>query len=252
MTFGVCIVSISPIRKAPSHTSEMVSQLLFGEFVEIIETEKTFSKVKCLYDGYEGWVQNSQLDKVSKKMAQTAPLGYIYKPGSKAIFKDDKLFLPIAAPVYKKIETAHFNLLYDEPMIWNLGSLSRDYYVIKSLAILYINTPYLWGGRSNCGIDCSGFTQQVFKMLNIPLKRDAYQQAEQGNEVVNIAESVCGDLAFFDNEEGRITHVGIILNNDEIIHSSGRVRIDKLDDKGIINVDTNERTHNLKVIKRMI
>ena len=121
---------------------------------------------------------------------------------------------------------------------------------IKEISIQFLNTSYLWGGRSVFGIDCSGFVQQVFRFFNKPLQRDAYQQATDGEVVGFLQEAKCGDLAFFDNEEGKITHVGILYNADTIIHASGKVRIDKIDNMGIVNSDTGERTHNLRIIKR--
>lgn len=121
---------------------------------------------------------------------------------------------------------------------------------IREVASKYLDVPYLWGGRSSCGIDCSGFSQQVFRRFGIKLPRDAYQQAELGEVVGFLQEAVCGDLAFFDNEEGRITHVGIMLGNDQIIHASGKVRIDRIDHLGIVQSETGLRTHKLRIIKR--
>ena len=121
---------------------------------------------------------------------------------------------------------------------------------IRSLTTKYLNTSYLWGGRTIYGIDCSGFTQQIFKFLNIKLPRDAYQQASLGEIVGFLQEATCGDLAFFDNAEGKITHVGIMLDGATIIHASGKVRVDDIDNYGIINRDTGERTHQLRIIKR--
>jgi cell wall-associated NlpC family hydrolase len=118
--------------------------------------------------------------------------------------------------------------------------------------LVYLNTPYLWGGRSVFGIDCSGFAQQVYRFFNKHLPRDASQQALQGEVVGFLQEAICGDLAFFDNEEGRITHVGILLDAQTIIHSSGRVKIDKIDNQGIFTTDKGERTHNLRIIKRYV
>ncbi|WP_153799405.1 C40 family peptidase [Foetidibacter luteolus] len=252
MSFGVCIVSICPIRKEPSHKSEMVSQLLFGEFVEVLEKEKTFSRIRGLYDDYEGWIQSNQADEVTQETTQLQPLGYTYKHKSKAILKEEKLYLSVATPVFKELPAKNFTLVYDDPLIWTADNELRDDYIIKSIALLYINTPYLWGGKSSSGIDCSGFTQQVLKLLNIKIKRDAWQQAEQGQPVGFLQETICGDLAFFDNDEGRITHVGLMLTPETIIHSSGRVRIDKIDNMGIINSDTGERTHKLRTIRRFL
>ncbi|HCN82347.1 MAG TPA: hydrolase Nlp/P60, partial [Sphingobacteriaceae bacterium] len=121
---------------------------------------------------------------------------------------------------------------------------------IESAARFYLHTPYLWGGKSTFGIDCSGLTQMVFKQFGIKIKRDTWQQAEQGKEVNSLAETKPGDLAFFDNSEGRIIHVGILLNNNEIIHASGRVKIDRIDEKGIYSEELLQYTHKLRIIKR--
>jgi cell wall-associated NlpC family hydrolase len=123
---------------------------------------------------------------------------------------------------------------------------------VRQLTYKFLNIPYLWGGKTMFGLDCSGFTQTVFKFLNVPLLRDAYQQATQGEAVGFLEETKTGDLAFFDNEEGRITHVGILLNASEIIHASGKVRIDKIDHEGILQSETFQRTHHLRVIKRVL
>jgi len=123
---------------------------------------------------------------------------------------------------------------------------------IKKLACIFVNTPYLWGGRSVFGVDCSGFTQVVFKCMTVPLLRDAHQQATQGETVQELEEVRCGDLAFFDNEAGRITHVGILFDSNTIIHASGKVRIDTIDKSGILNSETGQRTHKLRIIKRVI
>ncbi len=124
--------------------------------------------------------------------------------------------------------------------------------IIVENAYMYQNSPYLWGGRTPFGIDCSGFTQMVFKLSGIRLKRDAWQQAEQGTLIHLIDESLAGDLAFFDNAEGKITHVGIVLDKNKIIHASGKVRVDSLDHHGIFNVDTKTYSHNLRLIKRFV
>ena len=107
----------------------------------------------------------------------------------------------------------------------------------------------MWGGRSVFGIDCSGFVQQVYAYFNIQLPRDAYQQAGMGKDIGFLAETICGDLAYFDNKEGKITHVGIMLDAQTIIHASGRVRIDYIDQAGILNKETGERTHQLRIVK---
>jgi len=123
---------------------------------------------------------------------------------------------------------------------------------VSEIASLYLNAPYLWGGRSPLGIDCSGFTQVVFKAAGVRLPRDAYQQAEVGQTLGFVEEASEGDLAFFDNAEGKIIHVGIVLKDRFIIHASGKVRIDKLDHQGIFNRETGKYSHTLRVIKRIV
>ncbi len=127
---------------------------------------------------------------------------------------------------------------------------TKDEHNIRGIALKYLNTAYLWGGKSNFGIDCSGFSQTVYKFLHHRLLRDAWQQATQGEVVALLQDATCGDLAFFDSAEGKITHVGILLNDHEIIHASGKVRIDGIDNFGIVNRDSSVRTHQLRMIKR--
>lgn len=202
MKYVTSSVAVAPIRKEPGHRSEMTSQLLQNEIAEVLETEKQFTRLRCLYDDYEGWCANNQL-----------------------------------------VEAIH-----PEPFEYELFSFNAEN--LNQVARRYLDVPYLWGGKSLFGIDCSGFCQQVFRQFGIKLPRDAYQQVEHGEVVGFLQEVVCGDLAFFDNEEGRITHVGMMLNIHEIIHSSGKVRIDKIDHQGIINSETGVRTHQLRIIKR--
>lgn len=130
------------------------------------------------------------------------------------------------------------------------GSLNKSN--IVNTALLYLNTPYLWGGKTPFGIDCSGFTQMVYKLNGFNILRDASQQASQGEVLSFIEESSPGDLAFFDNNEGEITHVGIIMEDHRIIHAHGKVRIDLLDQSGIYNLDTKTHSHKLRVIKKIV
>ena len=123
---------------------------------------------------------------------------------------------------------------------------------MTSTAYLFLNAPYLWGGKTPLGIDCSGFTQLVYKINGVKLKRDASDQALQGQTLSFIEESEPGDLAFFDDSEGNITHVGLLLENHRIIHASGMVRIDKIDQSGIFNIETQSHSHKLRFIKKMI
>jgi cell wall-associated NlpC family hydrolase len=157
--------------------------------------------------------------------------------------------LPLHFFEHGRAEIGNYKMEF-EGKTWNPEESNFNEETINWLTGQYLNTAYLWGGRSIYGIDCSGFTQQVFRFLNIVLPRDAYQQAALGEVVGFLQEAVAGDLAFFDNADGKITHVGIMLDAATVIHASGRVRIDDIDNFGIINRDTGERTHQLRIIKR--
>ncbi len=253
MNYISCITSVAHMRKEPSHKSEIVSQLLFGEFGLVLETTKDFTLIKCLYDEYEGWCQKSQITRVDIETIQQPVQLYHKLPIDTLLKNGSQCRVSIGTPVLAINQSFCFGnsiVNYTTTSKWNASEAAFTPNTLTEVATCYLNTPYLWGGKSTFGIDCSGFTQQVFKMFDIRLPRDAYQQAMLGESVSFIQEAQCGDLAFFDNEEGKITHVGLLLNNMEIIHSSGCVRIDKIDNQGIINVDTGERTHRLRIIKR--
>jgi cell wall-associated NlpC family hydrolase len=253
MPFVTCIVPTAPLRKEDAHRSEMVSQLLFGETAEVLEETKTFTKLRCLYDGYEGWCQNTQLTTVSEEQLQQNTEQLTASWDTVIEFNGQPMHLPLGSSlgllIDGKAQIGPYSFSYEgTPFDPSTAIVSGD--ALKERAWQYLNTPYLWGGRSVFGIDCSGFVQQVFRFFQQPLLRDAYQQATTGEVVGFLQEAICGDLAYFDNEEGRITHVGILLNSDTIIHSSGKVRVDKVDSMGIISSDTGERTHKLRIIKR--
>jgi cell wall-associated NlpC family hydrolase len=252
MPFVTCIVPTAPLRKEDAHRSEMVSQLLFGETAEVLEETKTFTKLRCLYDGYEGWCQNTQLTTVSEEQLQQNTEQLTASWDTVIEFNGQPMHLPLGSSlgllIDGKAQIGPYSFSYEgTPFDPSTAIVSGD--ALKERAWQYLNTPYLWGGRSVFGIDCSGFVQQVFRFFQQPLLRDAYQQATTGEVVGFLQEAICGDLAYFDNEEGRITHVGILLNSDTIIHSSGKVRVDKVDSMGIISSDTGERTHKLRIIK---
>lgn len=253
MTHMACIVAVAPVRATASHRSEMISQLLFGEFVTVLEVAKDFTQVKGLYDGYEGWVQTSQLTEVSASIAGQQPVLYTTSSTDVIEMNGTVVRLSLATPVYNL--TTPFTLeKYSLSYMGGNGKAAPFGFTTEELvsfARSYLNVPYLWGGRSSFGIDCSGFSQQVYKLAGYKLLRDASQQATQGEVVGFLQESQTGDLAFFDNEEGRITHVGILLDAETIIHASGRVRIDKIDNQGIVNSETGARTHQLRVMKRV-
>lgn len=257
MQYGLCNLSIIPLRLEPSDASEMVNQVLFGESFKIIEQRKKWSKIRLSHDKYEGWLDNKQIQICSEdyykdlKEENTSIcaelIEIISHPRTGAFFP---VLLGCYLPFIENGKVSLDKELYDfqGPLI----QTKSDRPALIDYAYQYINAPYLWGGRTPMGIDCSGFTQMVYRLSGFSIPRDASQQALLGETLSFIEESEPGDLAFFDNEEGKIVHVGIILSNNYIIHASGKVRLDRLDQTGIFNSEINGHTHKLRVIKKII
>ncbi len=253
MQYAACCVPVSALRKEPLHIAEMVTQQLFGECCTIIQSVQGWSKIKCKYDGYEGWCLQGHLAEIDEEQFLFKKEKLTDKYLTKVIYNGLKMYVPLAssmATFNKHKAQWQSDVCTYKGSIYNPSKTKISKKGIKFITANYINSPYLWGGKSVFGIDCSGFSQAVYKFFNIYLPRDSWQQAEQGDIVKNLGDAHCGDLCFFNNEEGKITHVGILLNQRKIIHSSVKVRIDDIDEKGIINSDSKQLTHSLKVIKR--
>lgn len=249
MQYGICNLSIVPLRLESSDKSELVSQLLYGDYFKILEQRKSWSKIRLAFDSYEGWIDNKQYQEIGEDN---------YRALQKSI---PKLSIDLVEFIQDKNEQLHPILLGSSLNGLSLLNHSHDGHIVEGkkeknnliqTSFLYLNSPYLWGGKSPFGIDCSGFTQMVYKLNGYRLLRDASQQATQGEVLSFIEESEPGDLAFFDNSEGEIVHVGIIMKDNYIIHAHGQVRIDRLDHSGIYNVDKKMHTHKLRVIKKVI
>jgi gamma-D-glutamyl-L-lysine dipeptidyl-peptidase len=273
---GICLLSAAALRKGADHKSEMVSQLLFGDMVKILENQEDWVYAEMLEDGYQGWVSNTQLHVLSneeylsllksRRMLVQSMHGRIktkmhHKDAGVKDFNDpsngsymsrDEYFTLSPGSTFFADEDGRMSvagLLFEyEGSLIQTGGQHKEQ--IPGFALGFRSAPYLWGGRSAFGLDCSGFTQLVYKMAGINIPRDAALQAQEGESVHLINEAVPGDLVFFDNKEEVITHVGIILNNNYIIHAHGKVRIDKIDHQGIFNTDKNKYSHNLRIIKR--
>ena len=249
MIYGICTLSIVPMRSEPSDPSEMVNQLLFGEIFKVPEKRKKWSRIRLLHDKYEGWIDNKQYLEISEEAYAFA------KAKSPLLIADPVQFITTAQKqLLTTVMGSDVNSLellkatYDGPTV----SGKKEKKTLIDTALLFVGTPYLWGGRTHFGIDCSGFTQMVYRLNGHKLKRDASQQATQGDALSFIEESEPGDLAFFDNDEGKIVHVGIIMEDNYIIHAHGEVRIDRLDHTGIYNEQQRTHTHKLRVIKKVI
>ncbi len=259
MQTGICNLSVIPVRAEASEKSEMVTQILFGELFTVNEQKGSWSHVRLIYDNYEGWVDTKMISPIDEEVFHSlnyAECGYTRDliDVVKNIFTG-QLFPILLGSSVRNIKQNIFTVgtqNYEFEGELSPSPPSPDKNEILEMAQSLMNAPYLWGGCTPFGIDCSGFTQLVFKTNGIKLLRDASQQATQGEDVGFISEAESADLAFFDNEEGNITHVGIVMGDGRIIHASGKVRIDKIDHQGIYNEELKQYSHNLRLIKRIL
>ncbi|HOY14766.1 MAG TPA: C40 family peptidase [Saprospiraceae bacterium] len=255
--FGICAVACAPIRIKPDDTMEMVSQLLFGETIKILQKKgKNWIKIECTNDGYIGWMDPKMLLLITEKQFIKCKQGLAYSVDLVSYLINGDVNTPVLLGTTLPAFDGMSLQMPESKLIFNGSAINPEVQkpsteMMVKIAKKYLNAPYLWGGRSPFGIDCSGFTQVLFKIWGFALPRDAYQQANLGELIDFVELAQEGDLAFFDNAEGKITHVGMVLANQEIIHASGRVRIDKLDHEGIFNKQTKKYTHHLKFIKRI-
>ncbi len=259
MQYGICLLSVIPCRKEANNTSEMVTQLLFGEHYSVLETGEGWIRIKIAYDNYECWINSKQHTRISEPTftnLQKQPGIYsselIQVIGNQNTKTNFPITLGACLPFLKDkaINFESFSFGFEgQASVPNKKGTAKD---IISTAYLFLNAPYLWGGKSPLGIDCSGFTQIIYRLNGYKLPRDASQQVELGSPLSFVEEAEAGDLAFFDNEEGNIVHVGILLSNEQIIHASGSVRIDKFDHYGIFSSDTKKYSHTLRVIKKVL
>ncbi len=257
MTFGICDLTAIPLRATPSDKSEMVSQLLLGEVFEVREKKQTWLRIHTHCDDYEGWVDEKQVQEIKQSLFSELTSSSLFCSLELfTIAESDKrkiiLFTGSSLPKYDTQSFKINNELFQFDSAVTGGLEQNTIEQVPSFATRFLNIPYLWGGRSPAGVDCSGFTNIIYKLAGIRLHRDAWQQSEQGILVSFIDEARPGDLAFFQNEEGKIIHVGIILPHQKIIHASGRVRIDTIDHYGIYNEELKKYTHPLRLIRRII
>lgn len=249
---AICPLSIVPVRKEPSDRAEQVTQWLFGETAEVLEHSAKWSLLRFHHDGYSGWVDNKQISPTSDDRVE-GPVRSI-EQFMHVSTRSGAMIMPFGA-VLPGYSQGLFNLGHERLAFpGRTSAIPSGNAVMRLLALKdqWLNTPYLWGGRSPFGVDCSGLTQMLFLAGGMKLPRDAWQQAEQGSPVELTDLAAAGDLAFFDNEEGRIIHVGILLEGRNILHASGKVRIDSFDQQGIFNKEEKRYSHRLRLIKRVV
>ncbi|MDR9401113.1 MAG: C40 family peptidase [Psychroflexus sp.] len=246
MKYGLCHLSAVPLRSNASEKADLVSQLIYGDHFEILDYQKNWSFIRLNYDGYEGWVDNKQFVEISSAKAQELNQHHYWCSADLIEFVTTENHQLI--PIHIGSSLAACKLLNHE-FDGKSNDQMKSYHHIVDIAVLYLNAPYVWGGKSPFGIDCSGFIQVVYKICGIKIARDSKDQAKQGRSLSFIEECKPGDLAFFDNEEGDIVHVGIMMGENKIIHAHGQVRIDLIDHQGIFNASTREYSHKLRLLK---
>lgn len=261
MNPGICALSAVPVRAEPSDKAELVTELLFGECYLILLTQGSWVQVQLAADNYLGWIDVKQHTPVTPDYyaawcAQDHPRALdVVQAVSDATTKIP-LTLGCRLPFFDGMNVRvgeqkfFFNGTATNPTA--VPDAGRQATLLRKIAQMYLKAPYVWGGKSVFGLDCSGLVQQLYGLVGIQLPRDARQQIDHGRPVHFVAQARPGDLAFFDNAEGRIVHVGLVLEDQQILHAHGEVRIDMLDHNGIYNRSWGRYTHKLRLIKRVL
>lgn len=253
MEIYICENVFVPLRSGPSHKTEMLSQILFGEKYIVIDKAGSWLKIETIFDKYMGWID---ADHIQHSTDDDGSAGHVLNR-SLLCYKNDKtkMVLEAGCEVFKP--DFDRKTFFAGKNQYTAGNDFGSHFIsnndsLTDLALKFINSPYIWGGRIPSGIDCSGLTQLVYKIKGVPLPRNSWNQAETGEPVDFIDQAEPGDLVFFDNDRGKIAHVGMILSRGLVIHASGRVRVDSIDHQGIFTTEIGGYSHKLRMIRRVL
>lgn len=266
---AIALHSVIPVRTEAREGAEQNTQMLFGELCEVIEEQPRWRRIRLESDGQEGWVDAKMITPMTdkeyathKKALKTAAT--VAFPMAYAMSENNGQTIPLTAgtkltnyqsPMTNDASPARFEVLgvgfRIDPLMVITAPLELNQENLLKAVRFFINVPYLWGGKNALGMDCSGFTLTVMSLFGKALLRNASEQVTQGKPIKDLSKAKAGDLVFFDHEDGKISHVGIVIDPERVIHCSGRVKVEKLDSTGIFNAETGEYSHHLVAIRRV-
>ena len=257
---AISLHSVVPVRTEPREGAEQSTQILFGELCSILEQKPRWNRVKLNLDGQEGWVDAKMITPMSDEEYRTyskalSSAATVVFPMAYAVSENNGQTIPLTAGTrltnYKdgRFEVLGVGFRIDPNMV-RVQALEMNQENLLQAVRFFLNIPYLWGGKNAMGMDCSGFTQTVMGLFGKYLLRNASEQVTQGEAIASLGEAQAGDLVFFDHEDGKISHVGIVIDSERVIHCSGRVKVEKLDESGIFSAERGEYTHHLVAIRR--
>ncbi len=261
---AIVLHSVVPVRSKPDEAAEQLTQLLFGETCEITDEVPRWYNIRNDYDGQEGWVDFKMISKMSneeyERYTSSNLTAMVKMPMAYAVSEANQQTFPLTAGTHlSNYKDGQFEILGSkfviDPQMVAPQPLEFNETNFMQTVRFFLNIPYLWGGKNCMGLDCSGFSGIVLSLFGVRLLRNAREQVHQGKEIGFLSEAQCGDLVFFDHqsrnpESTNISHVGILLSPNTVVHCSGRVKVERIDSNGIISAETGEYTHDLRAIRR--